>query len=51
MKKFHECECRGELELEKELVAEEIKRETENERFMLQKQIIERDSIIEKLRK
>ena len=51
MKKFHECECRSKLESEKELVAEEMKRKTENERLMLQKQVIERDSIIEKLRK
>ena len=51
MKKFHECGCRSKLELEKERVAEEISRKTENERLMLQKQVIERDSIIEKLRK
>ena len=51
MKKFYECECRSKLELEKERVAEEIKLKTENERLMLEKQVIERDSIIEKLRK
>ncbi len=51
MKNFHECGCRGKLELEQERVAEEMKRKTENERLMLQKQVIERDSIIEKLRK